>query len=268
MTIELRSQQAETTHPLLSAVLRRKTLPFAMSSSCRRRSDPAELDVFEATRYFSDGVEALGFVSWTSSEHPGRRQVITKPMDAVLKKSAPGPETAETEESSIEEEEEESCKQPISPCGRLACFLNSLFQQVQSKKQRKKAKPSKEACSSSSRTSAPPPVAEQKDAKLRDGFLKQGERLSKKGGSFGEIGFGERKWVLRRNGGGVFPRAAEEGGLGGKEKRLVWRVREEERSEDGMESDSSSDLFELKLFDLDGLSCGLPVCGKLSGVET
>ncbi|KAK7307039.1 hypothetical protein VNO77_39746 [Canavalia gladiata] len=107
--------------------------------SFHRRNDSGELDVFEAARYFSGYNEAV--VGYTAStftqkimreERHGHRARISldMPMRSLLPQQFHGME---------KQMKEKKHKQPSSPGGRLASFLNSLFSQSASKKKKSKS---------------------------------------------------------------------------------------------------------------------------------
>ncbi|XP_061360093.1 protein BIG GRAIN 1-like E [Gastrolobium bilobum] len=103
-----------------------------------RRNDSGELDVFEAARYFSGYNEAVGYTGSTLTqkimreERHGHRARISldMPMRSLLPQQFHGME---------KQMKEKKHKQPSSPGGRLASFLNSLFSQSASKKKKSKS---------------------------------------------------------------------------------------------------------------------------------
>lgn len=167
--------------------------------SFRRRRDSSELEVFDATRYFSGGIETVGFSSTIPSYRPNAR----RNFDAQLK-----PPKANLEYS-IKEQEKKCHNQPVSHGFRLVSFLNSLFFPQTLSKTKKKTK-----------------------------SLKDGRRKSKSSSAL---------MVAHKE----------------TSSNAIWKQREgeERRKMDGNESDSSSDLFELKSFDLRHHSFGLPAYG-------
>ncbi|KAJ1400890.1 protein BIG GRAIN 1-like E [Sesbania bispinosa] len=106
--------------------------------SFHRRNDSGELDVFEAARYFSGYNEAVGYPGSTFTqkimreERHGHRARISldMPMRSLL------PQQFHSVEKQMKEKKH---KQPSSPGGRLASFLNSLFSQSASKKKKSKS---------------------------------------------------------------------------------------------------------------------------------
>uniref|UniRef100_A0A6N2LTZ9 Protein BIG GRAIN 1-like E n=1 Tax=Salix viminalis TaxID=40686 RepID=A0A6N2LTZ9_SALVM len=109
--------------------------------SLHRRNDSEELDVFEAARYFSGYNEAgagcngaMNTQKVTREDHKhswrGGRMSLDVPMNHLI--SSP---------HAVEKQipKEKKYKQPSSPGGRLASFLNSLFNQTSSKKKKSKS---------------------------------------------------------------------------------------------------------------------------------
>ncbi|ERN17842.1 protein BIG GRAIN 1-like E [Amborella trichopoda] len=100
----------------------------------RRRNDSGELDVFEATRYFSEersnlstnfakngSISQKAALNREGSTCGGERRILDMPMN----KQSSSPQKKIKEKRS---------KQPSSPGNKLASFLNSLFTQNSSKK--------------------------------------------------------------------------------------------------------------------------------------
>lgn len=115
------------------------------NKSFHRRNDSGELDVFEAARYFSGYSEVVGYTSGSTTytqkimreerHHHGQRAArisLDMPMRSLL------PQQFHGMEKQIIMKEKKN-KQPSSPGGRLASFLNSLFSQSASKKKKSKS---------------------------------------------------------------------------------------------------------------------------------
>ncbi|KAA0034479.1 hypothetical protein IC582_022989 [Cucumis melo] len=109
--------------------------------SLHRRKDSDELDVFEAASYFSGSNEPCNYNTATTYEtslfHGGRRggrMSLDLPLRTNVIPLPPPPYTAEKQ--SIKDPKKHR-QQPSSPGGRLANFLNSLFNQSGSKKKKK-----------------------------------------------------------------------------------------------------------------------------------
>lgn len=111
------------------------------NKSFHRRNDSGELDVFEAARYFSGYSEVVGYTGSTTftqklmreERHAHRGRIsLDMPMRSLLPQQFHG-----MEKQIIMKEKKH--KQPSSPGGRLASFLNSLFSQSASKKKKSKS---------------------------------------------------------------------------------------------------------------------------------
>ncbi|KAI8527503.1 hypothetical protein RHMOL_Rhmol12G0080400 [Rhododendron molle] len=96
-----------------------------------QRNDSGELDVFEAAMYFSDATEVYSC----------RGGIISLQVPALRNASLSNSQTQVMEKPVMTKGETKSnYKQPNSPGGRIAHFLNSLFNQTGSKKKKKKSK--------------------------------------------------------------------------------------------------------------------------------
>lgn len=103
----------------------------------RRNSD--ELDVFEAAGYFSGANEVSGYQKMSRS---GGRNSLDITMTSSTTSSTIQAQTYQCNDVMIEKPittKEKKYKQPNSPGGRLASFLNSLFSQNSSKKKKSKS---------------------------------------------------------------------------------------------------------------------------------
>ncbi|PKA53684.1 hypothetical protein AXF42_Ash009180 [Apostasia shenzhenica] len=199
-----------------------------MHSSCRRRRYSEELDVFDATRYFSGSIDAGAVdLSFSSTRIPSNYM-----NDYTIKSSdLPAGAALAAEVVPAKEEIIKCFWLPISPAGRLAGFLSSLLHQSPSKKKKKKKEEEEVEDARSSRR-------RRRRRRISDTEIIAAAvttAASSSAGSFSGIGFGARKWVLREKEGDV--------GL------LCRREAEERKWEGDHESDSSSDLFELKSFE-------------------
>ncbi|KAI5678859.1 hypothetical protein M9H77_09809 [Catharanthus roseus] len=104
-----------------------------------RRNDSGELDVFEAAKYFSGANEIYSYNgSNFGPKMAGRAGRLS--LDMPLK-NAQNLVVMEKKQQIIAPNKENSKKhkQPSSPGGRLASFLNSLFNQTSSKKKKSKS---------------------------------------------------------------------------------------------------------------------------------
>lgn len=112
--------------------------------SFHQRNDSGELDVFEAARYFSGGNEVLGGnltqKSMKELQHTrlqasgGGRMSLDLPS---MRNSVPSKVLSHATTMTEKPIKEKKYKQPSSPGGKLASFLNSLFNQTSSKKKKK-----------------------------------------------------------------------------------------------------------------------------------
>ncbi|XP_052184627.1 protein BIG GRAIN 1-like E [Diospyros lotus] len=110
-----------------------------------RRNDSGELDVFEATRYFAGATEVPGYrtggTAFTHKMIMSEEKLRTwrggrVSLDMPLRKAVDSQIHAAGEKQMIKEKK---TKQPRSPGGKLASFLNSLFSQTASKKKKSKS---------------------------------------------------------------------------------------------------------------------------------
>ncbi|OAY50144.1 protein BIG GRAIN 1-like E [Manihot esculenta] len=283
--------------------------------SFHRRNDSDELDVFEASRYFSGYNEALSYNGANYAEKvmredhrhlwKGGRMSLDLPMRNPL------PQQSYTVEKQISKEKK--YKQPSSPGGRLASFLNSLFNQTSSKKKKSKSatqlmKDEDESpsgrrkrrssisnfrsssttdgksfySSSSSGFRTPPPYADTPTKGYKD-FRSCSDHkqvsLSKHNGNTKSTAFQNEVLDEKRNTdlSWMDEKLKYDDGFSEKTKSLGHQYLEKDRIwidqyppeekefkkfnevDDGAESDSSSDLFELQNYDLGIYSSGLPV---------
>ncbi|XP_076924635.1 protein BIG GRAIN 1-like E [Bidens hawaiensis] len=117
-----------------------------------RRNGSDELDVFEAARYFSGGTENSSATYKTSTggarnfnynTRPFGRMSLDMPNHRENNNNNPIPLQSMLMENRMMINKEKS-KQPSSPGGKLAHFLNSLFNQTSSKKSKSKTKSTKD----------------------------------------------------------------------------------------------------------------------------
>ncbi|XP_047324232.1 protein BIG GRAIN 1-like E [Impatiens glandulifera] len=113
-----------------------------------RRNDSDELDVFEASRYFSGATELSNGVIPTSHKNGEQRPRVWRTgcprmsLDMPNTRSGTNITSLENKQSTIinninvNNNKEKKHKQPSSPGGKLANFLNSLFNQTSSKKKK------------------------------------------------------------------------------------------------------------------------------------
>ncbi|XP_004490241.1 protein BIG GRAIN 1-like E [Cicer arietinum] len=246
-----------------------------------RRNDSGELDVFEAARYFSGYNEVVGYNNNSTftqkmireERHRGRIS-LDMPMRSLLPQQFHGVVDKQMKEKKH--------KQPSSPGGKLASFLNSLFNQSMSKK-KKSSKSSSQSMkdedespggrrrrrssishfrSSSNNGDSrsvtgfrTPPynviTTPTKGCKEFRNLLEQKHDVKSSNSLRNEFFWDDKKkrdTNLQRN--FVDKQYSAEG----KGVRNLNEV-----VDDGAESDSSSDLFELQNYDLCHYSSGLPV---------
>ncbi|KAE8667663.1 MADS-box protein 4 [Hibiscus syriacus] len=96
------------------------------------RNDSGELDVFEAARYFSGYNDVASYNCATFSQ----KMMGRVSLDVQMTTRNPLPQQAHVVDKQIKDKK---YKQPSSPGGRLASFLNSLFNQTGSKKKKSKS---------------------------------------------------------------------------------------------------------------------------------
>lgn len=202
----------------------------SLQQTLRRRRDSNELAVFEATKYFSGEIgtpRALRDAPQLEAEHREKSDQVMEMTRYV--------------------EEEGNCKQPCSPGGKLASLLYSLFQQSTALKNKKKKKKK---------------LPKSSKSEIEEGKLRKYNTLyvsSSSGSEFPtpSLYSSKRKaWEEKSASDCCYEFAKQEELWSAEEKR------EFGKEEDGAESDSSSDLFELKCYDLNDLSTELPVFGS------
>ena len=293
--------------------------------SLHRRNDSDELDVFEAARYFSGyNIEAgAGYngavytqkVMREDHKHSWRGGRVS--LDVPMRN--PLPHHLHQHSHTVEKQilKEKKYKQPSSPGGRLASFLNSLFNQTSSKKKKSKSttqsmKDDAESpggrrkrrssishfrssgttdtkslySSSSSGFMTPPPYTHTPTKGYKEfrscSDHRQIVSLPKQNGIVKSIAFRNEilddkkntdlSWLEEKykfNDGFSDQKVPRNRGNQHLEKDRTWvdqypseekECRKFDEVDDGTESDSSSDLFELQNYDLAGTySNGLPV---------
>ncbi|KAH6797848.1 hypothetical protein C2S52_022402 [Perilla frutescens var. hirtella] len=245
-------------------------MSVASKNSSHRRNDSGELVVFEAARYFSGGDENPCHYNSSAGRDNGRRAATARMSLDMAAINLPT-----IQKQYLMREKIKKHKQPSSPGGRLATFLNSLFNQTNSKK-KKKSKTSAaadedddhhhtpdqrrrssishftittSAANYDSNSSAKTPTkSSYKDLKSFSDRQKA-VSLQKNGG---DIAVNEQ---FRFNN-GSFRNPTTKWTADDGDQRVV---RKFDDIDDGDDSDSSSDLFDLP--SLDFFSTGLPVYG-------
>ncbi|CAI0390671.1 unnamed protein product [Linum tenue] len=237
------------------------------------RNDSDELDVFEAAKYFSGYNEPIPH-HYTTSKN--RASSVSRRMSLDTSMSNINDHQQQIlKEKTFVNRNGKPYKQPSSPGGRLASFLNTLFHQAAggSKKKNKKKQPPKSTeeedeispCGRKRRSSisyfsrsfadtkswysatssksefrrSPPPLCTPTKAGFRTVVC----------GSNQKPVSGRDSWCLDEK----MAKLSSNDGL------LLSGCEESKVDDDGGESDASSDLFELQNYDLDAYSSGLPV---------
>ncbi|KAL1568543.1 protein BIG GRAIN 1-like E [Salvia divinorum] len=235
------------------------------------RSDSGELDVFEAARYFSAAndhlqpfINGVNFVT-----DPNRHHLPRRSLDVTIMRSNPIPPDYHhqmTDQKQPIKDQSKKFKQPSSPGGRLASFLNSLFNQTSLKKKKKKS-----SKSSTKDLEEESPGGRRKRRSSMSHFRITG---TAKNAAAAEIGSGFRTpptyVITPTKSHKELARFSDRhhqavSGTGLKQSLEKLRVSEKmnlkklSEEEDGAESDSSSDLFDLPNHELDCFSSSLPV---------
>lgn len=117
--------------------------------SHHRKNDSGELDVFEAAKYFSGANEIYTYNNGATfaqkvvrDHHLQEKQASTAgrfSLDLPIRSSNSIPSRTMVMEKQIMVNKEKKHKQPSSPGGKLANFLNSLFSQTSSRKKKSKS---------------------------------------------------------------------------------------------------------------------------------
>lgn len=249
-----------------------------------RRNDSGELDVFEAARYFSGcneltytaaGYEASLFTQKIfRDDHGGRRggrMSLDLPIRTNVVPLPPPPYAAE--KPTIKEKKHR--QQPSSPGGRLANFLNSLFNQSASKKKKKSKNPIKnnedniihhEIGGRKRRSSLSTLIDSKSSSIYSSSNISSGFRtppapnctVQTPNKNYKEIrSFLDQKRPASKNLGNGSSNQLQ---LDHKQNSDQIRKINNNDVDEGAESDSSSDLFELRIYDSDCYSSsGLPV---------
>lgn len=274
--------------------------------SFNRRNDSGELDVFEAARYFSGYNETICYNNNNNSsqkivredQRNGNKSRISldMPMRSLFPQQFHG---VSVEKQTMKEKKH---KQPSSPGGRLASFLNSLFSQSASKKKKSKSisqsmKDDQDDQSPGGRRRRRSSISHFRSSSTTTTTTNTTSDSKSLHSSFSSVGFRTpphihtptksckefrtlskydniehlKSFTLHselwddhnkkdenfKHGNGVLEKQRNWGNeLSEKEFR---KFKFEEEYDDGADSDSSSDLFELQNYDLGYCSSGLPV---------
>lgn len=231
------------------------------------RNDSGELDVFEAARYFSSSADQAVPAYINGDRHHAARPA-RRSLDTIMIRSNPIPPAYHhriIDQKQLMKDQNKKSKQPSSPGGRLASFLNSLFNQTSLKKKKKSksgaaAKDFEEESPNGRRKRRSSishfriTTASKAAAEKASGYRTPPPHANTPTKAYKEVG---------RFAGHDAAAVGEKKGVGseknGRKVRLPREKRWSEEEDDGGESDSSSDLFDLPNHDLDFFSSGLPV---------
>ncbi|KAK6116414.1 hypothetical protein DH2020_049876 [Rehmannia glutinosa] len=110
------------------------------------RNNSGELDVFEASNYFSSANDTRNPGYITETRPINVKQTAARlSLDIPMRKNPIPPEIFRALDQKQGKLETKKHKQPSSPGGRLASFLNSLFNQTHLKKKKSKSKSGKDS---------------------------------------------------------------------------------------------------------------------------
>ncbi|KAL0430013.1 UNVERIFIED_CONTAM: protein BIG GRAIN 1-like E [Sesamum radiatum] len=259
------------------------------------RNNSGELDVFEAARYFSGANENPGYSDFIDRPQ-GQRAAARMSLDLPIMMNPINSDSLPTDQK--QPKENKKYKQPSSPGGRLASFLNSLFNQTTSRKKKKPKSGQKDldqeerpgggrkrrssishfrittssaanvdSNSSSGFNSANTPTKSYKELRYLSDHQKANfsvpENLGNAEKTSTDCGRMDEKF--RFSNGNISRNVLSSNRISSARN---WADNEEIREfrkfsdvDDGADSDSSSDLFDLPNHDLDFYSNGLPVYG-------
>ncbi|KAF5745762.1 hypothetical protein HS088_TW07G01355 [Tripterygium wilfordii] len=273
---------------------------YNKKSSFHGRNGSDELDVFEAARYFSGYNEAhqqvynVTTTNYTQRSMRGGRISLDVPM--MARKSLPQDPNYKIDVHQ-KQQQDKKYKQPSSPGGRLASFLNSLFNQTGSKKKKKSSKSATQSMkdeddqspnsmrrrrrssishfrssnatsadtkslysSSSSGFRTPPANYAQTPIKSLRSFFDHKQLVVPSQvcvrPTIGKL-INHDHHQLHRRSQDLYENKVKFSNGSTEQKEQLRKL--DDVGDDGAESDSSSDLFELENFDLGFYSSGLPV---------
>ncbi|GMJ09581.1 BIG GRAIN LIKE 1 [Hibiscus trionum] len=258
--------------------------------SFHRRNGSGELDVFEAAKYYSGHNEAASYNRSTLISQKITRDDRQPLKGGRISLDVPtrrNPLLQHSHSSEKQANKEKKHRQPSSPGGKLASFLNSLFNQTGSKKK----KNSKSSTTQSMKGEGESPGGGRRKRRMSISHFRSSNTVDTKSFySSSSLGFrtpppyaatptknykgidllNEKKNEKPKFGNGILEKHknldTHHRDMNHRNVRIVDRYQSEEKGfrkfseiDDGADSDSSSDLFELQSFDLGSYSSGLPV---------
>lgn len=234
------------------------------------RNDSGELDVFEAARYFSSAADQAvpAYINGVREDRHHAPRPARRSLDTIMIRSNPIPPEYHHHHNIIDQkqlmkDQNKKSKQPSSPGGRLASFLNSLFNQTSLKKKKK----SKSGSGAKEFEEESPNGRRKRRSSISHFRITTASKgAAEKGGSGFRTPPPHAKTPTKAYK-EVARLAEQKKGVDCDEKHVLKNVSWEKRGlrkwseeeDDGGESDSSSDLFDLPNHDLDFFSSGLPV---------
>lgn len=263
-------QTLQTNH--MPSTMSTTTTTTFSNNSGHRRMGSSELDVFEASRYFSGDMDSLplGFGSWSTSTKKNNYNINKKKSLELIPTQHQQQEEAllidHEKQNKLEKKRASSCKSLNSPTAKLANYLNSFLLQRSSKKKSINSKSNNKNMQSLKKV----------DDHDHDHHLNHHESISFR--SYSDCNKSYSSCVF----GTPISQAQAAGGIGERrttrtisnnciERRIngayyiMKKVGDEVEVEDDGESDSSSDLFELRnMEDIGDGPNDLPVYGTTS----
>ncbi|KAL6577750.1 hypothetical protein OROMI_010078 [Orobanche minor] len=257
-------------------------------NSLHRRNNSGELDFSDAEKYFSRaGNDQNPAGSNSSGTMQNIQTRMSLDMPSIMRNTIIPPEFQHALDRNRSKSSNKISKQPSSPGGRLASFLNSLFHQASLKK--KKLKPGKDSEDEIAPGGRRKLRSRISHFRILTGSSTSSARAAAGGSSLKKSSYGNtyRSIPSPKSGGSKTACAEEKEGdheprnaeaksravEGRKSKNLYFefsnrksskerdlrKLSDADGDDDGADSDSSSDLFELPNHELDFYSGGLPV---------
>lgn len=241
------------------------------------RNDSGELDVFEAARYFSSAADQAvpAYINGVREDRHQAARPARRSLDVpIMIRSNPIPPEYNhhhhhiiDQKQLIIKDQNKKFKQPSSPGGRLASFLNSLFNQTSLKK-KKKSKSGGGAATKDFEEESPNGRRKRRSSISHFRITTTSNKTAAAAAADKGSGFRtpppyantptKAYKELARFADHHAVSVGEKNGGADSEKN-VGKLRKWSEEDDGGESDSSSDLFDLPNLELDFFSSGLPV---------